>query len=147
MKKIIVDIDGTCSNAAHRLHFIQNKPADWDAFHDNVHADAVHGDIRALVSLIARSTLGVEILYVTGRMERCREDTEHWLYQHAFPQGLLYMRKNKDYRQDYIIKSETADALGLTPENVWFVLDDRDQVVKMWRARGFRVLQVADGNF
>jgi hypothetical protein len=40
-----------------------------------------------------------------------------------------------------------ADKLGFTPENTFLVLDDRDQVVKMWRERGFRCLQVANGNF
>jgi len=28
-----------------------------------------------------------------------------------------------------------------------FVLDDRDQVVNMWREQGFKCLQVAEGNF
>jgi hypothetical protein len=31
--------------------------------------------------------------------------------------------------------------------NVWMVLDDRDQVVEMWRNLGLRVLQVAPGAF
>ena len=35
----------------------------------------------------------------------------------------------------------------IIPANTFIVLDDRDQVVKMWRERGFRCLQVANGNF
>ena len=31
--------------------------------------------------------------------------------------------------------------------DVEFVLDDRDRVVKMWRDRGLKVLQVAEGDF
>jgi hypothetical protein len=31
--------------------------------------------------------------------------------------------------------------------DVQFVLDDRDQVVEMWRAMGLTCLQVAPGNF
>lgn len=30
---------------------------------------------------------------------------------------------------------------------VEFVIDDRDQVVRMWRDLGLRCLQVADGDF
>ena len=31
--------------------------------------------------------------------------------------------------------------------NIKYVIDDRNQVVKMWRELGLTVLQVADGNF
>jgi hypothetical protein len=31
--------------------------------------------------------------------------------------------------------------------DVKYVIDDRDQVVDMWRSLGLRVLQVAPGNF
>jgi len=28
----LFDIDGTIANLSHRLHFIQQEPADWNAF-------------------------------------------------------------------------------------------------------------------
>ena len=31
--------------------------------------------------------------------------------------------------------------------NIKFIVDDRDQVVKMWRSLGLTVLQCAEGNF
>ena len=34
-----------------------------------------------------------------------------------------------------------------SPDEILFVLDDRSQVVKMWRELGLTCLQVADGNF
>jgi hypothetical protein len=147
MKKYaIIDLDGTCSNADRRKYLIDgSQKKDWDAFYDACHEDEPHEDIRHLVRLLHVS--GLYIAYLTGRVERVREKTVSWLFRHEFPEGSLQMRPDGDTRQDCIVKAEMADGLGLTPENTFIVLDDRDQVVKMWRERGFRCLQVADGNF
>jgi hypothetical protein len=90
---------------------------------------------------------GFSVVYLTGRVERVRGKTFAWLYRHGFPMGELEMRPDGDTRQDCIVKAEMADRLGLAPSNTFLVLDDRDQVVRMWRERGFRCLQVANGNF
>jgi len=145
-KYAIIDLDGTCSNAERRKYLIDgSQKKDWDAFYDACHEDAPHEDIRHLVSLLHRS--GTLVVYLTGRVERVRDKTVTWLFQHGFPEGSLQMRPDGDYRADNIVKEEMADRLGLTPANTLLVLDDRDQVVRMWRERGFRCLQVADGNF
>ena len=144
MSYVIVDIDGTCSDLTHRLHHIKNSPKNWDAFHDEVGGDAPHEDICEIVW--ALSTIST-IVYMSGRMERCRDDTLAWLRKHGFPIGGLHMRANGDYRQDYIVKAELADAAGLFSGNVLCALDDRQQVVDMWRDCGIRCLQVAKGDF
>lgn len=144
MPFLVVDIDGTCSDLTHRLHHIQGSKKDWDAFHDEVGNDASHADIRLIVWALRHAA---DIIYMSGRMERCRKDTVYWLAKHGFPTAKLYMRADGDFRQDYIVKSEWADRLGLSSDNVFCVLDDRQQVVDMWRSRGIRVLQVASGNF
>jgi acid phosphatase class B len=142
----IIDIDGTCSNANHRKYLIDgSQKKNWDLFYDLCHEDAPHNDIKKLVTMLHQS--GLYIVYLTGRVERVRDKTTTWLFGHCFPEGSLQMRPDGDKRQDCIVKAEMADRCGLTPENTFIVLDDRDQVVKMWRARGFRCLQVADGNF
>ena len=46
-----------------------------------------------------------------------------------------------------MIKSDLYDQIiedGFRPA---IVFDDRESVVKMWRGRGLRCLQVAEGNF
>jgi len=58
----------------------------------------------------------------------------------------MFMRKDKDYRQDYMVKQDILDK-HIDKSKVWVVLDDRDQVVQMWRRNGLTCLQVADGNF
>ena len=57
------------------------------------------------------------------------------------------MRRTKDFRKDAIVKTELFEAHIRGQFEVLFVLDDRDQVVEMWRQMGFACLQVAPGNF
>lgn len=143
---VIVDLDGTCSNAEKRKHLIDgSQKKDWEAFYDACHQDEPFEDIRYLVRSLEH--LRHIPVYLTGRVERVREKTLAWLAEHRFPEGKLVMRKDGDYRADNIVKAEMAQVTGLTPENTLLVLDDRNQVVKMWRELGFRCLQVADGNF
>jgi hypothetical protein len=56
------------------------------------------------------------------------------------------MRKDGDFRADYIVKQEILDA-HIPKDRVLFVLDDRQQVVDMWRRNGLMCFQVAEGNF
>jgi hypothetical protein len=57
------------------------------------------------------------------------------------------MRQTDDNRKDSIIKEEIYDAHIRGKYNVLFVLDDRDQVVQMWRSLGLTVLQCNEGDF
>ena len=57
------------------------------------------------------------------------------------------MRDRHDSRMDAIVKEILLDFEILTRYEIFFCLDDRDQVVKMLRSRGQTVLQVAEGDF
>jgi FMN phosphatase YigB (HAD superfamily) len=148
MSMIICDIDGTIADCEHRRHYITSKPKDHDAFYAGVRDDKPIGKIiGVLLSLIERDQYTVT--FVTGRRERTRKDTEWWLseYLHLYPYDYeMYMRKDKDYRQDYMVKQDILDK-HIDKSKVWIVLDDRDQVVQMWRRNGLTCLQVAEGNF
>ena len=39
-----------------------------------------------------------EVVYLTGRPERCRRDTLDWLAAQGLPEGQLFMRRNDDRR-------------------------------------------------
>lgn len=159
---VVVDIDGTLSDPSHRLHHIQNKsiledinapaPRDfkprWDLFHAEVDKDPLKEPIRDLVQhLNADGYHGYDIIIVSGRSPEhgCGIKTEEWLDKHAIPYSHLFMRAAGDYKPDYEHKQEILDLLP--KERIAFVLDDRDQVVKMWRANGLTCLQVAEGKF
>ena len=57
------------------------------------------------------------------------------------------MRKQHDNRADWIVKKELFVDEISNIYDVKFVLDDRQQVVDMWRSLGLTCFQVAEGNF
>lgn len=136
-RTVIVDLDGTVAH--------NDGTRGWYEY-DKVATDKYHEDIADLV-VYAALAAHCKIRFVSGRSEDCRRETEAWLadYFGTFPWE-LYMRGSGDHRDDAIVKYELFDA-NLRDEDVWFVLDDRDRVVKMWRELGLRCLQVAEGNF
>ena len=141
---VIVDIDGTIADLTHRLHFIEQKPPDWDAFHAHVAADKAIFPVIAVVRALAAAEH--PIFMVSGRMEKCREDTINWLRLHKVPFDALFMRPNDDYRPDTEIKNEILTKIG-GPERVLLAIDDRKRVVEMWRSHGIKTMQVAKGNY
>ena len=150
----LVDLDGTVANLDHRLHLIKKRgdmavsPEDWTAFFDACVDDTPIQDVLNTVELLWES--GAIILWVTGRSHACYAQTVVWLNKHTkIPPRRIYMRKDGDHRQDNIVKGELLDMiLKEYPFNkIWGVFEDRQQVVDMYRARGLRVFQVAQGNF
>lgn len=137
-KALIVDIDGTIAhNDGHR---------GWHDY-DKVAGDKPKPFIIAVAKAIA-DTLDARIVLVSGRSDSCWESTWEWVHEQAgLSPAALYMRREGDHRQDAIVKAELFDAHVRNRWNVLGVLDDRDQVVKMWRALGLECLQVADGAF
>jgi hypothetical protein len=74
--------------------------------------------------------------------------TKAWLAVNEIPYDALYMRKANDYRKDAIIKLELYEAYVKDKYDILMVLDDRDQVVRMWREElGLPCFQVDYGNF
>jgi hypothetical protein len=142
----IFDIDGTLADCSHRLHFIQQKPADWDSFF----LACVDDEPIPEVIAVARAMFSTAQLFMlTGRSEVVRMETLNWLTCERVPCDLLLMRKNGDHREDCIVKSELLDEVRkrFPEEEIAGVFEDRKQVVDMYRAKGLRVFQVADGNF
>ena len=135
-KAFLVDIDGTLA------HMHNRSPYDWKKVGDD-HVDEIIADIVF--------NLGVDSDYtcivMSGRDAECLDETMDWLDRHAIPWKHLYMRAEKDMRRDDIVKAELFDKYVRDNFDVKFVLDDRDQVVRMWRKMGLTCLQVAEGNF
>lgn len=136
-KAFMVDIDGTL---AHMRDY--RKPYDWD----KVHID----DLDEVVADIVR-TINVPLEYfivvMSGRDGSCQEATEAWLKKNHIPYDELFMRAEGDMRKDSVVKAELFDNHVRDNYDVQFVLDDRNQVVAMWRAMGIKTLQVEPGDF
>lgn len=142
---IIVDIDGTVALKGER------SPFDWA----NVHQDTPNEPIVRMVESLAVAA-DVVWLFISGRDEICRDATTTWLQQHMpIASGksttasdiMLWMRPVGDVRKDAVVKREIYDNHIAGKYYVRFVLDDRNQVVEMWRELGLTCLQVADGDF
>ena len=103
--------------------------------------------IRVLRDLRASTP---EVVFLSGRTEAARWRTEMWLRTHVLEPGewpMLHLRAVGDTRPDDVVKGELFDRYVAGRYRVRLVLDDRDRVVAMWRARGLLVLQVAPGAF
>lgn len=131
---IICDIDGTLA------HMKNRSPYDWS----RVDTDEVDPIIKNLLNTIESKYV---IILTSGRDEVCREKTEKWLRENEIPYGMLLMRPEGDIRKDSIVKREIFENYIRDYYNIQFVLDDRNQVVEMWRSLGLKCLQVQEGDF
>jgi predicted kinase len=131
---VICDIDGTLA------HMTDRSPYDWS----RVDEDTVDRVVRSIFN----GQLGVRKILLSGRDSVCREATERWLYLNSVDYDDLFMRAEGDNRKDSVVKRELFDEHIRDKYNVLFVLDDRNQVVDMWRDElGLKCFQVAPGDF
>ncbi len=131
------DIDGVLADVRHRLTFLERRPKDWDGFFDAAPQD---GPLQQGVALAQQSAQDCEVLYLTGRPERCREDTLAWFAQHGLPPGRLAMRGGRDRRPPRVTKPETLARLA-RGRVVAVVVDDDEQVCAAYAKAGWTVLR------
>ncbi|MEV7525297.1 hypothetical protein [Streptomyces sp. NPDC091371] len=132
----VFDIDNTLADTGHRQHFLERRPRDWSGFFAAAPADPPLG--RG-VALAVESAEDCEVVYLTGRPERCRADTLDWLARHGLPEGRLWMRGNQDRRPARTAKLEVLGRLARGRE-VRMLVDDDELVCQAARAAGFRVV-------
>lgn len=147
---VLCDIDGTIADLEHRIHHFHADPPEWDAFYSKCHLDAPIEKVRQiLLRLLGKDGA---VFYVSGRREQVRDITVEWLDRFGFPPGPLFMRADGDCREDQEVKREHLHngiklLSFMTGDEILCVLEDRNQVVKMWREEGLTCLQVRDGNY
>lgn len=135
---VIVDIDGTIAHMNGR-----RGPFDWH----RVGVDDVDWTMLELLHAIKDSPLKPKVFMVSGRDEECRGETIEWMNAAGVPYDELLMRPKGDYRKDKVVKKEIYENHIAGKYNVMLVLDDRKQVVDMWRSLGLKCLQVEPGDF
>lgn len=135
-KAILCDLDGTLC--------LLNGRSPYDA--TNCQNDLPNKPVLSTLNNYAK--LGYKIILLSGRQDSAREATESWLKKYEVPYEVLLMRKAKDMRKDSIIKREIFDNEIANKYFIEFALDDRDQVVDMWRNDlGLACFQVFYGDF
>jgi len=135
-KAVICDIDGTLAL------FGDKNPYERDFINDRINDPVV--EILGMYT-----NLGYKIIIVSGRKDIYRDVTERWLKRHEISYDLLYMRKTAPIGtqepKDIIVKREIYDTYIKDKYNVYFVIDDRPQVIRLWRELGLPVFDVGDG--
>ena len=140
MKTVLCDIDHTVADATWRDHMIGG---DWDAYHLEAANDL---PILAMVNiLIALADAGHDIIFITARPEKWRQDTLQWLSKHDIPHNELLMRKESDYRSAPVMKMELAmNRFKDIKSDVLCIFDDRDDVIDAFKKAGVVSFQVAN---
>ena len=129
---VLCDLDGTIALIGDRSPYDAAK----------CEQDIVNEPVRSILQ-----TSGKAIVFVSGREDKFKPQTLAWLKKHNISFDALHMRKSGDLRKDSIVKKEIYNEFILDKYNVAFVLDDRDQVVRLWRDLGLTCLQVDYGDF
>lgn len=146
MQTVIFDIDGTLADIAHRRPFLDGDKPNWTRFNAAMGEDFPNTPIVDLYRALWNSGI-YDLQIVTGRNEAFRKVTETWLTWNEIPFNRVLMRADKDNRPDNIIKKEILDKLRGEGRDIAFSVDDRQQVVDMWRENGVTCLQCDVGNF
>jgi acid phosphatase class B len=136
-KAIIVDLDGTLA-----LNLSERRYSDWGRVGD----DSLNEEIAIIVESFYKK--GYKVLFVTGRSDVCKNETILWLERNLASLKSDYkilMRKNRDYRDDTVIKKEIYLNHIEQDYDVKLVLDDRPTVIRMYiDDLGLKVLSVGN---
>lgn len=133
---ILVDIDGTIA-----LH-VGRSPYDETRVLEDLPNEPI------LAAVLAMRSAGYRVVFMSGRSEGCRKDTEKWLDTHfGASYEALYMRPSGDSRRDSVVKLELFDKHIRHNYRVVLAWDDRRQVVEAWWSLGLTVAQVDEGEF
>ena len=112
---ILVDMDGTL---CHRDGFTDRDPHDWSrASEDGL--DLVVSDI------IQRFSADHTIIIFTARPASSELICRNWLKRHKVPFDHIFTRKDKDFREDSIVKWEMFQDHVEDHWSVQFIMDDR----------------------
>jgi phosphoglycolate phosphatase-like HAD superfamily hydrolase len=135
----VLDIDGVLADVRHRLRHIEGRRKDWAAFFAAAPDDEPLPEGLAVAQRLAADHA---IVYLTGRPERCRADTEAWLRRHGLPAGRVLMRAEGDRRPARQAKPRLLARLAASGR-IAVVVDDDPAVCAALQAAGWPVL-VAD---
>lgn len=140
---VLVDLDGTIANNSHRQHWLKSKPANWKAYNATMSEDLpIKATLDAVRGLVHSDK--ADVVFVSGREETYKDVTVKWINTYYdYPFIGLYMRPEKDYRGDEIVKKEllyqAMKDLDFELEDILCIFDDRPKVVRMWKELGLFV--------
>lgn len=132
---VVLDVDSTLANNAHREHHLKKRPKDWDAFHAPelvIKDELIEGVERVLVHF---KQLKHTFVILTGRHEGLRDTTMRWLHERlpiTIPDTHLLMRPNgnmlsgAEYKRQQLLDFK----VGLEARNPDFLIIDDDPAAR-----------------
>jgi len=150
----IFDLDGTIANidARRKLCAKPNGKMDFKQFFDpkNIDLDLPNDSVIQTLRMLKATTHNIVIF--SGRSKATKDATTQWLKKYNVPYDVLKMRPTSHpfaYMKDDDLKKHWLDTIFPDDQKnrIVSVFDDRDQVVKMWRANNIPCFQVAEGAF
>ena len=137
---VIFDLDGTLCEMGNRSPYDATKCRE-----DGLHLHTAH-----LLDSVRAHDPETVIVFCSGREDLHEDATRGWIKDAlgmVDQEYELFMRDAGDSRKDYTIK-EGIYWNDINPfYNVLYAIDDRNQVVHMWRSLGIPCLQVNYGYF
>lgn len=140
---IICDLDGTLAL------FGDKNPYERDFINDRLN-EAVDLIIRNYMAHNVVDNLNRNLIIFSGRSDRFKDETKQWLNKYWITPSIFEMRTEAEEKaqiKDVKVKERMFESFIRGKYNIDFVLDDRNQVVELWRKLGLTCLQVADGDF
>ena len=132
---IIIDLDGTAALHRNRL------PYDWNKLSSD------EFDPRMLQIIYKFHLSAIKIIFLTGRPNSVRDETEKWIRKHIWSDFNLIMRPTNDNRSGDVVKKELWEKYVEPNYNTLCVFEDSNKCVKMWRDLGLLTCQVANGDY
>lgn len=139
---VIFDIDNTLAYSPHRHPF---RCSDSEILADLPILPCIE-----ILKLFIEKPNKYKVVFLTGRNEKFKDVTIRWLIKQlaVFREDIsLYMRGDKDFRPDYIIKYEMLNKIKKDFEvyNLLCVFDDRKSVVEYFQQKDIYVFDVGQG--
>ena len=136
---VIVDVDGTLVDVSSVRHYVagipfdktqKNYKKDFDKFHSEaVNCPPIEWVVKAVKDCHRQ---GFDILIVTARGSKFRNQTAFWLAMNDIPSHAMFMRRQGDFRKDYIVKSEILSQIRAAGWNPVLAIDDNPHVIALW---------------
>jgi hypothetical protein len=133
----VVDIDGVVADVRHRVHYVEQRPKDWKRFFAAAVHDDAHPEGLAVVETLARDH---EVVFLTGRPEHLRDDTQAWLKRHGLDKYRLYMRPEGHRGPSAQFKVAELRRIAKR-RRVAVVVDDDVLVIEAMRDAGYVTMQ------
>jgi predicted kinase len=126
----ICDIDGTIATMKDR------SPFDWH----RVGEDEVYTPTYRILLMASQFA---DIIFMSGRDEVCRPETEAWLRNLGIRRFELYMRPEGSQEKDFKVKLDLFHK-HIKGRQVMGVFDDRPQVCRLWNLLDLPLFKVGD---